>query len=319
LRLDLIASENKFVTSGRAHEAMSDVEALIALSKKMFQQTKIWTYCLDFFNKTRDQVRISAIQRTLSVENRSFKVGLMLSVSFGSKVNFMSPVMLIGESVPYKNQNLWLRLDSDDILGLDSAAELKDTFVIRKRPADNLIVLPALERFWEKLPASSRKSAEQNIEKLCLHGEKFFKFIDYHIAYRYPHIPDVDLDAALYQDGFFSAQEKKDIRRFHQNLDHPKQDPLSKITAPRIKKMANRILARNFEKREVESGNDDYHRCLGRLRSFSEKDQIIGYKNDIKYNCKQGLQDVKQLQEDLNPAPDQKKMLEWLKDYIETM
>jgi len=53
LKLDLISRENNFVTTGRAHEALNDVEAVIELSKKMFFQKDIWNYSLDFFNKTR--------------------------------------------------------------------------------------------------------------------------------------------------------------------------------------------------------------------------------------------------------------------------
>ena len=59
--------------------------------------------------------------------------------------------------------------------------------------------------------------------------------------YTYPFVPDMDLDAALYQDGFFSTQEKKQSDLFHKALNdlksgHQKQKILKKLKSPRIKK-----------------------------------------------------------------------------------
>ena len=313
LKLDLIAKENNFVTSGRAHEAMSDVEAVIALSRKWFQQKDIWKYCLDFFNKTRDEVRINSIKKEFSVQNKRFRICLMVSTSFGAKANYMVPVIHLGQSMAYKNQNLWLRLDSDDILGMDKKVDVNDTFVIRKRPADALIVLPALERFWEKISKTSQQLANENMEKICHHWERFFEFVQHHCAYKYPFVPNMDPDAALYQDGFFSSLEKKESRQFHKALDHQKQDVAKKIKSVRIKILVRRIFARNFE------DNID-PRYLGRLRSLLQKDQIIGYKNDIKFNCEQGLQEIEKIEQSLlNPGQDQKTMLNWLQNYIKKL
>ncbi|WP_300461180.1 exodeoxyribonuclease I [Desulfobacula sp.] len=316
LKLDLITRENQFVTSGRAHEAMNDVEAVLGLSKKLAQQTDIWNYCLDFFNKTRDDVRINRIENGFHIQSQGFKVGLMMSTSFGSQVNFMAPVVLLGHSLPYKNQTLWLRIDSDDILGRD--VDVKETFVIRKRPGDALIVLPPLERFWHKLPETSRQSANDNIEKICRHWEKFFGVIQYHRAYKYPFVPNIDPDAALYQEGFFSAGEKKQINLFHKTRDGQKQDLLTQMTSPRIRILAQRILARNFECNADQTKETEDPLFLNRLRSSLKEDQIIGYKNDVKFNCQRGLQELEELERSIiNPNQDQINTLNWLKTYIE--
>ncbi|MCK5163971.1 MAG: exodeoxyribonuclease I [Desulfobacula sp.] len=320
LRLELISRENNFVTSGRAHEALNDVEALIELSKVLFQQKDIWKYCLDFFNKQRDEVRINSIKKDFSVQNKRFRVCLMVSASFGPKVNYLTPVIYLGQSMPYQNQSLWLRLDSDDILGLNADLDLNDTFVTRKRPADELIVLPALERFWNKMPGSSQQSANANMEKICRHREKFFEFIEYHRMYKYPFVPGLDPDAALYQDGFFSSQEKKQSDLFHKAPDFRKQEILNKLKSPRIKILAGRILDRNFEENAGQTRKTQYHLYLNRLRSSLKEDLIIGYKNDIKFNCNQGLQELKELEHGLlNPNQDQTRMLNWLKDYIKKL
>ena len=323
LKLDLISVENNFVTSGRAHEALNDVEAVIQLSKILFQEKDIWKYSLDFFNKTRDELRINSIEKGINIQNMRFRVCLMMSASFGSKVNYMAPVIHLGQSLAYKNQSLWLRLDSDDILGLDTGRNINDTYVIRKRPADALIVLPALERFWDRLPGTLQQVANSNIEKIRHHWEKFFEFNQYHREYKYAFIPDMDPDTALYQEGFFSAREKKQSALFHQTPDHQKYEILKKIKSPRIKILASRILARNFGDKIDQTDQADrieYHSYLARLSSSLEKDQIIGYKNDSKFNCKQGIQELKEVeQEFLNPNPEIKTMLHWIKEYIKEL
>jgi len=323
LKLDLISRENQFLTSGKAHEALNDVEALIELTHKLSRQTDIWKYCLDFFNKTRDEVRINHIDKKLEIENNRFRVCIMVSASFGAKANYMVPVVHLGPSVTYKNQSLWLRLDSDDILGMDAGLDIKDTFVIRKRPADGLIVLPALERFWNKLPVESQEKAHKNMEKI--RHQRFLEFIQYHSHYKYPFIPDMDPDAALYQDGFFSFQEKKEINVVHLCLkDLPGADfnceILGKLSSARVKTLADRILARNFNDVAGYRQTAEHQLYLDRLKSSLEKDQIIGYKNDIKLNCEKALAELKQTRENLlNPTQGQTNLLCWLETYIKAL
>jgi len=325
LKLELISRQNSFKISGKAHEAMSDVEAVIELAKSMFQKKDIWKYCLDFFNKSKDESRINSIKGNFQVDQTMFKICLMLSNSFGSDNNYMVPVIHIGQSIPYKNQTLWMRLDIDDLPCINSEIDFKDTFVIRKRYADALIVLPPFERFWNKMPPSLQESAKNNMEKIKQKKQRFFDFIQYHQEYKYPFIPDLDPDAALYQDGFFSFQEKKESSLFHKFLKSLQSDTqvheiLDKIKSPRIEALAGRILYRNFKNENRQSRGIDQLLSLNKLRSSLEEDQIIGYKNDIKFNCSQGLQELKKLEHEIvNPDKETKKMFYWIKDYIKNL
>ena len=164
-------------------------------------------------------------------------------------------------------------------------------------------------------------TARKNREKI--HHKRFFEFIQYHRNYKYPLIPNMDPDAALYQDGFFSFQEKREINRVHQSLtalNSDKRESIEKIKSSRIKILANRILARNFNDMSWQVEQTEYSLYMNRLKSSSEKDQIIGYKNDKKLNCIQALEELKETQKALlNPNKDTKRMLAWLKKYIETL
>ena len=325
LKLELISKENSFNISGKAHEAMSDVEAVIELAKIMFQKRKIWLYCLDFFNKTKDEIRISKIINDFKVSEKQFKICLMLSTSFGADNNYIAPVINIGQSLPYKNQSLWMRLDIEDLLCINSKIDLKETFVIRKRPADALIVLPALERFWNIMPPPVQRLVKSNMGKISSHQQKFFEFIQYHHEFKYPFIPELDGDAALYQDGFFSFPEKKQNNLFHKALKKFKPDDqehgiLKKIKSPRIKNIANRIIYRNFKNKNRQTEAIEQSLGLNKLRSSLTQDQIVGYKNDIKFNQSLALKELKEAQqENLNPDADTKKMFLWLKEYIEAL
>lgn len=317
LKLDLIAEENKFITSGRAHEAMSDVEALIALSRIFSGQKDIWEYCLNFFNKTREDVRIGSFEKDVLIGGQSFASALMLSASFGPQANYLAPVLHVGFSKPYKNQSLWLRLDSEDILGIEADLPMEETFIIRKRSADNLIVLPPLDRFQGRLPDEVRQSASANLERVCENTDRFLNYAEYHQNFKYPYVPDMDADAALYQDGFFSRGEKKDIQMVHDLISAGHFSFTDKVESPRIKALAARIAARNFNHLADDEKKNENSQLLRDLLPETEDRMIIGYRNDAKLSCRKALDELSELEpEEQYQAENQKNMILCLRDYI---
>jgi exodeoxyribonuclease-1 len=325
LKLELLSQKNGFMTSGRAHEAMNDVEAVIELARIFSRQKDVWEYALAFFNKTKDGLRINSIEKECRVGDSSFRICLMVSSSFGPKNNYIAPVIHVGESVPYKNQSLWIRLDREEGFELEGGGETDETqifdlFVIRKRPGDQLIVLPWLDRFKPKMTPRSQAAFARNIEKLQSHPDSFLKTIHHHQEYRYPLIPEIDLDAALYQSGFFSSSEKKEINRFHSSEDKNKAAACETFANGRVKEMATRILLRNFEDHSSIVGNKEYTDHLRRLLSQSSEDHIVGYRNDVKYDVVQGMRDLREVQErEKELTPLQKEILIWLKCYLEQL
>jgi len=317
LKLDLIACENRLVTTGRAHEAMNDVESVIGLSKQLSQQKDIWNYCLDFFNKTKDEARINRVNSDFHIQGRYFRICIMISLSFGSKVNYLAPVIHLGQSLPYKNQSLWLRLDSEAIPGFGNELNSDDAHVIRKRPGDELIILPALERFWNRMPESSKQFADENLQKIRNEWRKFFEYIQYHLEYKYPYIPDIDPDAALYQDGFFTSQEKKQCELFHKTGNDLKHEILNQIQSHRIKALAIRILDRNYLGNPLATKSTEYQIHKERLRSFLDEHKIKGYRGDVKFNIERGLEELKEIENKITSFDlNQKTIIEWLKEYI---
>ncbi len=320
LKLELISKENAFITSGRAHEAMADVEAVIAVGKSFIKDKKIWEYTTNFFNKAKEDIRINNIKEDFLVQNRHFRICLMLSASFGPDQNYMIPVIHLGRSNVYKNQSLWLRLDSDDVIGLNGGLDVSETNVIRKKNADAYIILPALDRFWRRLPEVSKHLSNENYKVIQQNGQRLFQLIQYHSEFKYPFVPDLDLDAALYQDGFFNVKEKKDIRKLHQAINNTNFDILDGLKSHRIQKLGQRILLRNFNDNLPSGAQNDFYCYLERLKSTKVEDQILGYKNDAKYNLKNASDELLEIESSLsNQNEEQEKMMAWLKSYLEEL
>lgn len=326
LKLEHISSENRFCISGRAHEAMSDVEAVVALAGAMQQQKEIWDYCSRFFDKSGDDARINKIQSNYMVNDQPVRISIMLSASFGAEKNYMAPVMYIGQSHKYKNQRLWMRLDVDDIPGLTDPETIEEGFVVRKKPGDEYFVLPALDRYWEKITSRAKAQFDQNFEKILAMPDQFLRIVQYHQQFQYPFVPSIDPDAALYQEGFFSSEEKRQGEWFHKAVETSDTPPpdlyehvSNTIQSPRIKNLARRILLRNFSL-ENQSETDDVL-GIARLRSSLEEDQIIGYKNDTKRSQLDGLQQLEILKKKIKEPLDEKslKLVSWLDDYIRSL
>ena len=230
LKLEYLARENKFQTSGRAHEAMSDVEALLCLARTFSGYEDIWSYIQGFFDKRKDIGRISGLKSSNISQKYGFDLGVMVSVSFGGKLNYMAPVVYLGPSVPYKNQTLWLRLDREDVFDkMDDGQGIYDLFVIRKKFADQYFVLPSLDRFWGRLSPETLSNFHKNLNVINQDPALFAKTVDFHKTYKYPDVPDIDLDADLYQGGFFTSMEKQEAALFHTASDTEKFGVSQKI------------------------------------------------------------------------------------------
>lgn len=321
LKLDLISQENAFITSGRAHEAMSDVEALVALCRRFADKPDIWAYAQGFFDKHTDLARQNAFDKRCRIGDHDFTMGLMISPSFGARVNYLAPVLHIGNSIPYKNQGLWVRLDQEGMMAGDGdddtseasdvsdASDTFDWYVIRKKPGDQYVVLPCLDRFLSRLDAASRAMAKANLTKAQADPGPFLDTVRELLEYRYPDVPDIDPDADLYQSGFFSVTEKKEMTEFHDAAD--KADVLGVLASPRIKRLAVRIVARNFDG-PPDAEFDDH---LDRL--VSGKEDVKGFRGDAKYNLGQAMAAVSEIETEEGVLDSrQRQALDWVKTYL---
>jgi len=318
LKLEFISKENQFVTSGRAHEAMSDVEALLGLARSFSGEEKIWSYVRRFFDKRKEDMRILTLKGVDLSANTPYRIGLMVSASFGPDLNYMAPVLHLGSSVPYKNQSLWLRLDAGELLSRkDPETGLYDFFVIRKRAGDQMLILPCLDRFQSRLTPGARDNCQRNLERIRDNCSLFLQTVAFHREFKYPIVPDLDLDAALYQDGFFSSAEKQDMVQFHAMLAADDLTYADQLSSQRLRCMARRVIARNFH--TAFSEDVGYVSHLQRLAGQAEDGAVTGYKNDSKLTCSDALKALHKIETGANRDefdPAQIEILKWLKHHI---
>jgi len=318
MKLEHLSRQNKFKTSGRAHEAMSDVESVVGLAKAFLKHGKIWSYIQGFFDKNADLKRMDSLQISKLSKAYGMDVALMVSVSFGADCNYIAPVVYVGGSVPYKNQSLWVRLDKEGLFDqTDETLGIYNLITIRKKPADQLFILPVLDRFWEKLSSTSRTACIRNLDFIKQHMSDFEKTVDFHRKFEYPQVPDIDLDADLYQGGFFSFQDKKEIAIFHKTEEKKRYQISQGFQSNRVRMLAQRILVRNFN--EKPECAPEFHAHLKRLLGIDPDKSIKGYKADVKRTCAKALGEIEKIEAEAIRSFDssQKDFLKGLKSHIQ--
>lgn len=296
LKLELISNANNFRTSGRSHNAMADVEATVALAKCLIKEKEMWSYCFDFFDKNREKIRIDKIY--LQPPTQDYPCAVMVSHKLGADSTYIAPVLSIGRSYHYANQSLWLRLDRD-IIRSSVIMNTEEIFAIRKKDGETGIILPPLPRFWDRLSDEQRASAEMNISIINESKRNqaiLNKIAEYHRQFKYPLVPEADLDSVLYQSPFFTNAEKREMERFHKSPVDEKIAIVDFMKPSRIKSLAIRILFRNYfnkDKREGEGflykGVKDIHDSMPLfiLREYeSYMERVRGYSNDPNLNTK---------------------------------
>lgn len=281
LRLDQLSLENDLLRSGgRSHEAMADVESTLNLAVLLSGEQDIFKYVADFFDKQTDRDRMEAINTKISACGEKYVLGILVSPFMGSAANYLSPAICLGRSRVYSNQHLWLRLDRKDLGEFAGKAEESDWIVVRKRYGDVPFILPWLDRFFERIPAEEKRLARMNLELVEKDSGLLRNLADYHVSFAYPYIPDLDADAALYQEGFFTYREKEESLRFHRAGREEKRALADETASARLRTIAKRIIARNFSPDDIPDSLKLEKECGVSRMPYDET--IKGFRDDMK-------------------------------------
>ena len=106
LKLAHINAHNA-LSEGQAHTAIVDVEATLALAKKLMHHKEMWHYICGYFKKTIDKRRCEILPVHIHSQDVAHVCGLLVDGIFGAKHTYHSPVIFLGEHLTYKNQGLW--------------------------------------------------------------------------------------------------------------------------------------------------------------------------------------------------------------------
>lgn len=313
LKLEHLGKQNGLM-SGNAHDAMNDVEATLALARLLKKDEKMWGYLCGYFNKGTDVERLGKLPVTGEGRQRA----LLVEGGVGAAKFYQSPVIGLGTHHHYKNQSLWLPLDSFSFAAINSDNIATTTFVNRKRFGESPILLPLNDRFGRHLNSERLELMAGNVLWLQQNPELLSKIIAYHQDYKYPEIPNLDVDAALYQIGFMSNGEQLKCERFHAASSISEKIALvARFSSPNLREQAIRVLGRNYPQ-DLMAENNLYKEFNDYLAKIKSDELIVNYKNEIHLTPKAALAEIESLRQAKELTVLQSNLLAELAEYLQS-
>lgn len=283
LKLENLAELNQ-LCNGQAHTAIVDVEATVALAKKLQSKSpKIWTYLMEGFDKTADAKRIAQLPRV--IEN--CQLGVMIEGILGARNNYCAPVLGLGLHRHYKNQTIWLRLDLEELAQTSKKDIAKTTWALSKKLAEPGFLLPPTDHYQQHISSERKKIMETNLAWLKENIDILEAIIDHHLDYTYPVVQNIDIDAALYTDGFLSQHDNQQCSDFHKAKE--KSAFVDKFNNNKLHDMAIRVLGRldkNLLNEEQRESFDAY------LQKIWGNEEIVDFKNQPHLTPEKALDEI---------------------------
>jgi len=306
LKLEDINAMNS-LAKGSAHDAMVDVEATLALAKRLYAEKATWDYAMGYFNKGTDAKRLNTLPALHEHKQHAYRYGLLLSPSFGYQQNYLAPVLYLGQHMHYKNQSLWLRLDKEPFTESLFEGVIDFSFVVRKKMAEPPLLLPPDDRYLAHLTSTAQEQTQANLEWLNTHIDCLNEARTATAQESYPDIPHCDAQASLYQAGFPTPEDNRMNQRFKEANCDGKVALLDEISNPLYYTLFVRVLGRlGLNLGEHQAVFDEY---LSSVWSDSDS-PVLDYKGKPRFNVKQCLQAIVELN------PDQQSLLADINSYI---
>ncbi len=309
-------NEANQLAKGRAHDALVDVDATVQLARILARETETWNYLLACFDKKTDEERIASLPPFFQTGEGGHRLGVMVNGYFGPSDQYQAPVISLGTSIPYQNQTLWMRVDQPELQSLTRDA-IPDTRVIRKRRGEPGLLLPPLARYWHRLGTERQDTVASNKKWLQANPELLRELIHHHRHYRYPFIPDLDVDAALYQLDFPTEHEKHLQRAFHDAPLSAKVNLIPQFPRPETRELAIRILARNYPQCLTDELAQTYRSYQGKINPSRAEDALSDYKGHKRTTPISALAEIEQMKAQLKPNPEQIALLDELASDIQ--
>ena len=275
LKLEDLNHENQ-LAPGLAHNALVDVQATIALAKKLRNQEKMWNYSVGYFNKKIDTERCLHLPAAFSDYDHNIKEGLIILGRLGAKLNFQAPVISLGQHQHYRNQTLWLRLDFENFAEITTDNIEENNYVFRKRCGEDPFLLPPKPDYLQQIGSERLKLAHENKQWLAHNPQKLQRIAQYHQSYKYPEVLHCDLDAMLYQRGFPTPHDEQQMQKFHAAPLSEKLNIAKQFSDVLYREQALRIIARNYPKL---LDDESYQELVPYFAQLEQPNAIVDYRN----------------------------------------
>lgn len=313
LKLDALNAQNN-LSEGMAHDAMVDVEATLALAKRFSTQETLWHYSLGYFDKKEDQHRSSALELAFPETTLPYTEGIFIHGKLGAQQNFQAPVLCLGQHRHYKNQWIFLRLDLEALRETSIQEPEKTIWTFRKKWGEPGFLLPAKKRFIEKLLPTQLETAHENKKWLQSNPAILQSIVDYALDFKYPLVPEADVETCLYQSGFLSPHDLRLCEKFHAHPIEATVPFIEQFQSSDIQEIAIRLLARYCPKLIPKDWQDRYLQYFNQWQSTETP--VLDFRRQAKFNLNDAQREIAALMTiDLNEA--QKILLHQYQQYIE--
>jgi len=315
LRLDDLNRANN-LAPGAAHDAMADTESTVALARQLAKETAMWDYACGYFEKKIDEDRTGKLPVAFKSRWGQHLWGLMLLLEFGFGSNLQAPVLYLGQSIPYKNQGLWLRLDLPELVGLTEDTLDEKSWVIRKKYGGQGLLLPPLERYLEKIDPERQTQIQTNLQWLQDHPNELEMIIDHFRRFRYPFVPDLDPDAALYEIGFPSRHDENLCWRFVRADPEEQLELTDRFQNKVYTELAQRLLLRNTWPLPLPL-QPLFERWMKKVNPASSKEALKDYRGESRRTPAAARMEIEKLQSEKNVTISERSLLDSLSDYLD--
>lgn len=317
LKLEHISEANQLV-SGAPHDATVDVVATVELARRFFKNKKVWNYLMGYFDKETDAQRITEIPDAFQSALGSHRKALMVGSEYGPQLMYQVPVLSIGDSIPYPNQTLWLRLDLPELKETKADTIDETTWVVRKRYGEPGILLPPDKRYLKFISDARKAIAAENLIWLQSNPTVFQQIASYHRQYTYPYIANLDPEAALYQIGFFSRADEKLFQIFQTATLDEKEKIVDRLTNKDARTLAIRLLCRNYPNRISKNLAGEFETYMRRVNPVRPEQAMVDYKGEPRLTPSVALSEIKRLKKAARLDPNQMQLLDDLQNYIQS-
>lgn len=315
LKLEHLSKANG-LAEGRAHDAMVDVEATVEMARRFIREKTMWEFVLGYFSKESDRERIGKLPSAFDSAAGMHSLGLMTGGKFGAEALYQAPVIYIGDSIPYKNQSLWLRIDQPELRTTQAESVFETTRVVRKRMGEPEIILPPHDRFMARLSPERKACMDENIRYLKSEKSLFYTLIRKHQEFRYPDVPDVDPDAALYTAGFLSKESERLCASFHRQVRDKGVELIADFGESHLKQLALRIFIRNFDNNVFKGYEKDVQRYMEKASAANGAAAMVDYRNERKLTPGKALEDIAEIRKEGRCDSEQNALIDDLETLI---
>lgn len=313
LKLAEINAANQLITHGKAHEAMTDVEVTLALARIFFQHKETWDYVMGFFDKATESKRHARIHSCLETEHNKYRLALLIG-NTGSADLYQTPVLALGQHKHYKNQTVWLRVDKPELVTTTLDTITQVPWIVRTKPGENFL-LPLAGRFKQHLSQERLTIIETNMNWLRANESMLQSIQAYYCDYKYPEIPNLDVDADLYVNGFLTREEQIVCQQFHAAPPEKKPSVLKKFHNPRLQEIAMRLIGRHYQPYLTAALKEQFNAYLCRVNPQKAENSLIDWQGKPRLTPKISLAALDLIRA-TNANQSDTKLLDELETYI---